>query len=90
MHNEYFCHNEPHNDAPSVSVYVRAERARVDRTAYIPHTRTRGFHTEGRRSRASDPCIPACASLLTVCRGPIGETSEKKIRGWMGHTSTTP
>ena len=20
MHNEYFCHNEPHNDAPSVSV----------------------------------------------------------------------
>ena len=22
MHNEYFCHNEPHNDAPSVSVCV--------------------------------------------------------------------
>ena len=22
MHNEYFCHNEPLNDAPSVSVYA--------------------------------------------------------------------
>ena len=52
---------------PQRTPYVRAERARVYRTAYyIPHTQTRGFHTEGRRSRASDPCIPACASQCVV------------------------
>ena len=31
-----------------------------------PHPRTRGFHIEGRSSRASDPCIPACASQCVV------------------------
>ena len=46
--------------------YARAERARVDRTAYNPHPRTRGFHIEERRSRASDPCTPACASQCVV------------------------
>ena len=46
--------------------YARAERARVDHTAYNPHPRTRGFHIEGHSSRASDPCIPACASQCVV------------------------
>ena len=46
--------------------YVRAERARVDHTAYNPHPRTRGFHIEGHSSRASDLCIPACASQCVV------------------------
>ena len=31
-----------------------------------PHPRTRGFHIEGSSSRASDPCIPACASQCVV------------------------
>ena len=45
---------------------MRVERARVDRTAYNLHPRTRGFHIERRSSRASDPCIPACASQCVV------------------------
>ena len=31
IHNEYFCHNEPHNDAPSVSVRPRRPRPRRER-----------------------------------------------------------
>ena len=27
IHNEYFCHNEPHNDAPSVSVWNQSPLA---------------------------------------------------------------
>ena len=51
---------------PQHTPYVRAERARVDRTAYILHPRTRGFYIEGRSSRASDPCIPTCVSQCVV------------------------
>ena len=65
---------------PQRTPYVRAERARVYRTAYyIPHTQTRGFHTEGRRSRASDPCIPACASQCVV--GPHTDNPNSRHDG---------
>ena len=33
MHNEYFYHNEPHNDAPSVSVYSLGEGRRTGQGA---------------------------------------------------------
>ena len=60
--------------------YARAERARVDRTAYNPHPRTRGFHIEERRSCASDPCTPACASQCVVAphRQPEPQAGERR------------
>ena len=35
IHNEYFSHNEPHNDAPSVSVRSRGTRASESRDAQL-------------------------------------------------------
>ena len=64
---------------PQHTPYARAERARVDRTAYNPHPRTRGFHIEERRSRASDPCTPACASQCVV--GPHTDNPNSRHDG---------
>ena len=42
MHNEYFYHNEPHNEAPSVSVHVASTPVRtlVHHHSFTPPVRT--------------------------------------------------